>query len=95
MVDRGPTRGVGTVNGVVALDNGVGDVFDQIQVVDRSRSAVLVGAFEGVVKHRRVVGDSSRVDVLISGGFRRGMRGGGLPGNGPVALGIFAGVRGV
>ena len=51
MVDRGPARGVGTVNGVVALDNGVGDVFGQIQVVDRSRSAVLVGAFEGVVKH--------------------------------------------
>ena len=98
MVDRGPTWGVGTVRGIVALNNGVHDMFDQVKVIDRGRLAVLVSAFERVVKHfvelaiqhRGFAGVLSEVDVLIGGGFRGSVRGGGLPGDGPFALGVFA-----
>ena len=79
MAYRDPARGARTISGVVAFDDGVGDMFDQVQVVDRGRFAVPVSAFEGVIKHivefavfhRGVAGSSSRVDVLFDRSFRR------------------------
>ena len=83
----------------LSVDNGVHNVFDHVEEIDRGLSALFVSTFECVVEylvvltiqHRWFAGVEEGVGVLIGGVFRCSMRGGGLPGEGPLALSFFAG----
>ena len=56
---------------------------------------VIEDAVKLAVDHRGLVSDLAGVDVTVSGRLGFGAWGGGIPREGPIVLGIFAGVGGV